>query len=131
MQKIAHQLSNKPAKLMSKVYRTNEKYLVTTHRPETIPNTENEIDIIEPETYAKPRASKWTPINQHFFTDTDSDDDETPDSNDNQKRIPIKFEQEHNELEWDHTPEQYSFMEEDETEINVHGLFHNEATFTI
>ena len=78
VQKLLHPLKSKP-KLMSKIYNTRQKHLVTIHRPK-LPEEEHEPDLYQ---YIKNnndekksfKAKPWNPINTKFFND-DSDSDE-------------------------------------------------------
>ena len=70
---------------MGKVYKTNAKYLIKTHRPPAImeheegqktkigrnPGTNNQQKTIH----------KWSPINMQFFIDDNSDEEDTKEAN--------------------------------------------------
>ena len=119
VQKILHPLSKEPAKIMSKVYTTRPKHLTTIHRPE-MPATEdceienNEIAINDNPIKEK---SQWSPIDQRFYQDDDSDDEDHEnirrdagnhmnEANNNIIEIDVAPDHNHNDLQWDSSPEQ-------------------------
>ena len=129
VQKLLHPLAEKPGKIMSKTYETNEKRVKTIHRPEyldvedddeTVPNDCEELMIAEAE-----ESQSWSPVNKRFFMDDDSEDDsdcnsiETLNVNDNtdepcgMKSEPVS------ELEWDNSPEQYALHSSDNSEAEI------------
>ena len=121
MQKLIHPLAAEPARLMNKVYHTNQKYLTTLHRPETL-NEETDFQDDEENYHSQPEEqntfkTQWSPINIQFFeTDDDSDEDiECISLSKTYKKTSIKKETdtEDLELQWDHTPEQYELESTD------------------
>ena len=121
MQKLIHPLAAEPARLMNKVYHTNQKYLTTLHRPETL-YEETDFQEDEENYHAQPEEkitykTQWSPINSHFFeTDDDSDEDEERNNKTKTyKKTNVKKETdtEDTELQWDHTPEQYELESTD------------------
>ena len=76
VQKILHPLQETPIKIMSKTYETNEKRLKMIHRPEFIDDENVHIDVEEVLVLKKPEFKTWNPIDQNFFKQEDSDNDE-------------------------------------------------------
>ena len=72
IQKLLHPLKQQ-GKIMSKVYTTNQKHLVTIPKPEH-PNADNDSDNEDIQLPTKMHKKPWNPINQKFFDD-DSDDE--------------------------------------------------------
>ena len=119
MQKVGNPLADKPAKLMIKTYKTKQKYIKTTHRPEHMEHDEdtcNEANTVCNSQKIKPHnQSPWSPIDRHFYG---SESDESEDENRNNRNTAVKkkvlntdrdFHYENEELSWDHSPEQYAF----------------------
>ena len=119
VQKILHPLSNNPAKIMSKVYTTQAKHLTTIHRPETPDFADTESD--DDKSFDAPikQISHWSPIDQRFFQNDDSDDDSQEnvrivagdhmnDDENNNEEVDVVAEpvNNDNELQWDSSPEQ-------------------------
>ena len=74
VQKILHPLERTPIKIMSKIYETDEKRLRMIHRPELIDEENNQLEddpIIE-----KVERKIWNPIDQKFFSQEDSDEED-------------------------------------------------------
>ena len=111
IQKIIHPLRNMPVKMMSKTYKTKQKLLVPIHQP-TIPKDDSQNENL-PLTESVIPNNPWTPFNQDFYHDSESDDDE--DKNDHHchyktfqtKQSPIYFEEPSiDDMEWDDTQQQ-------------------------
>ena len=120
IQKILHPLLKSNGKLMSKTYKTDEKRLLTIHRPTfPEPDDEDESDLEEDQQPLK--APPWNPINPQFFFDNSEDEDETPAQLPNELPIHVNIEEQievniqdaedsENELEWDDSPEQINLQ---------------------
>ena len=115
VQKLLHPLKNTPTKLMSKVYKTTQKHLVTIHRPEypteMLNDEENESEEVEIEN----KTHAWKPINDKFFYDVDSDDEEEHDEqlhNENDDISSSVAEVNEPDLQWDSSPEQYALLQD-------------------
>ena len=102
VQKILHPLQKTPAKLMSKIYKTNQKHLVTVHRPEF----PKEVDLDEPEVCneVKVEMKRWNPINQHFYKGCESDDEDEGNAM-NSNYDDILNNDDDPDLSWDNSPE--------------------------
>ena len=119
LQKLLHPLKKTPTKIMSKVYKTSEKHLVTIHRPEypeSVSEDEDENENIE----IDERKSNWNPINENFFHDDDSNDEDeneietnvdVVDENDDQCTNSVTSGE--SELQWDSSPEQIALVQDD------------------
>ena len=120
---------------MGKVYKTNAKYLIKTHRPPAImeheegqktkigrnPGTNNQQKTIH----------KWSPINMQFFIDDDSDEEDTIKANKKQ-HVTLDhdtFQYEENQLRWDHSPEQYQLINQDTTDDELQVLLRPQPIF--
>ena len=118
IQKIAHTLSTEPAKLMGKVYKTKAKYLITTHRPEKMTEDDEHCEAFPEPTKLTPINIKpiWSPINQQFFEDDDTDEEDAVNIIPKPKREPYGYEFDHEnvQLQWDHTPEQYAIQQDND-----------------
>ena len=140
VQKLLHPLQSKP-KLMSKVYNTKEKHLVTIHRPKHPDNSNDDPEDFDDEkerTKSIENVKQWNPINNKFYHD-DSDDDDSnnecdvdkTDIDNGPRRELIEIDEENIEPEWDHSPEQYELQEEnnenDDVELHPRRLFDDEA----
>ena len=116
LQKLLHPLSRKPGKIMSKTYNTNQKHLVTIHRPKfPIASVDEAFEEEKILTNDKVK-SFWNPINQQFY----NDDDDTEDENDRniEDILPFKFSPIHHipsdpDLDWDSSPEQYRLINQE------------------
>ena len=104
VQKLLHPLSKDKGKIMSKIYETTQKHLVTLHRP-SFPR-HDDIHTEEKERKEKIRATtiQWKPIDQRFYNDDSSDNEET--------NLKASFDDIYNfehlepqELEWDNAEE--------------------------
>ena len=124
IQKLLHPLKKNPPKFMGKVYKTNQKYLHTIHRPK-LPSSDDiiEQDLITSDTCNgaayNSSTSPWNPIRKQFFREDDDDDDS--DSEKETEEVPtVNSQQDQDldsshtslELQWDHSPEQYQLDEE-------------------
>ena len=130
VQKILHPLQETPIKIMSKTYETNEKRLKMIHRPEFIDDEDVHVDVEEVLIMKTPEYKTWNPIDQNFFKQEDSDNDEEDLRDESHNNLPSKdteVEEEHNAnlvalndvledlhgeetgqgLEWDDSPEQF------------------------
>ena len=111
MQKIAHSLSNEPTKLMSKVYKTGDKYVTTMHRSrlQEVDASDCNCDdqpVFKPKYIQKENV--WSPINKLFYTNDDSDDeDNNPINVKKEMSIQRESESSNDELSWDDSPQQY------------------------
>ena len=111
MQKIAHSLSKEPTKLMSKVYKTGDKYVTTMHRSrleeiDASDCTGDDQPVVYPKQIKKDNA--WSPINKHFYINDDSDDeDNNPVNVKKEMFIQTESESSNDELSWDDSPQQY------------------------
>ena len=116
LQKLLHPLSRKPGKIMSKTYNTNQKHLVTIHRPK-FPIAPVDEAFEEEKILTNDKVkSFWNPINQQFY----NDDDDTEDENDRniEDILPFKFSPIHHipsdpDLDWDSSPEQYRLINQE------------------
>ena len=107
---------------MSKVYKTSEKHLVTIHRPE-YPDVLSDLgysdDDEEIENIAiDERITDWNPINDQFFHDDESNDED-------ENEIETNFDDEiddpstnsvtggESDLQWDSSPEQIALIQDD------------------
>ena len=130
IQKLLHPLKKNPPKFMGKVYKTNQKYLHTIHRPSipfkdpsiNIDGTANNTSNDSYNTVCDPSA-KWNPIRKQFFQDdSDNDEDDSNSKNNIETRTNLVSQQRQNpvldsshtssELQWDDSPEQYQLEEE-------------------
>ena len=115
VQKILHPLTSTPGKIMSKIYQTKSKHLVPIHQPSypdysDLDDEENDIPVL-----IKEKPNSWSPINQNFYNDDESDDDHAKTDGEYQnvlKRSPILREPSEDELEWDDSPELYRLNNE-------------------
>ena len=131
VQKLLH-LFRSNHKLMSKVYNTKQKHLVTIHKqhfPESKQEDPVGLDGIKQgmQPNKNPVILKpWNPINQNFFHDdseddtSDEDDDTKTGKVDDQQRRGMEgktwniSDDENDEPEWDNSPEQYQLQEDEE-----------------
>ena len=130
IQKLLHPLKKNPPKFMGKVYKTNQKYLHTIHRP-SIPFKDPSINIdgtannTSKDSYNTvcDLSAKWNPIRKQFFQDdSDDDEDDSNSKNNIETRSNLVSQQRQNpvldsshtssELQWDDSPEQYQLEEE-------------------
>ena len=132
IQKLLHPLLKTKGKLMSKTYKTDEKRLLTIHRPK-FPDSEEDDDLeIGVQFKETVKAPSWNPVNPQFFND-DSDDEELDtvvevihprienqleDSDQENLSSSENYESE-NELQWDDSPEQIYLQAEPEELIQL------------
>ena len=127
---------------MGKVYKTNEKYLHTIHRP-TFPIKSNDIDIptstSSHSTVCDLSTSLWNPIRKQFFHDDDDDDEDDSNPENNIEAIPnhgiqqrqhqgLDLSQSSLELQWDESPEQYQ-LDEDAYESDLNEVLKPRVLF--
>ena len=143
VQKILHPLQKTPIKMMSKIYQTDEKRLRMIHRPEFHDEEDVQYDVEEEQIMEKPNEVTWSPIDQNFFKQEDSDEEgDVIDLNENnlvkenyeiQNNLhgEIDVEETGEELEWDSSPEQLQLKiessdEEFEKILRPRKLFQDE-----
>ena len=78
VQKVLHPLLEGKGKLMSKIYKTDQKRLKTIHRQH---QSEDDDEVVEPVNVdplekADETVPNWSPVDIKFFTNDDSDDEE-------------------------------------------------------
>ena len=78
VQKVLHPLLEGKGKLMSKIYKTDQKRLKTIHRQH---QSEDDDEVVEPVNVdplekADETVPNWNPVDIKFFTNDDSDDEE-------------------------------------------------------
>ena len=128
LQKIMRPLSRKSAKLANKIYKTHEKYLLVTHRPGLIEESDdNELEE-QPPIKIETSTPKWTPINHHFYEDTSDDEDVVEPTRTENSRI-VRFQHVENEMHWDHSPEQYALLDIPNDDINIDDMLRPIPTF--
>ena len=120
VQKILHPLQSKP-KLMSKVYNTNQKHLITIHHSK-VPDVEEESDVESiniSKNISTKTSNSWNPVSSKFFNN-DSDDDTSEEDDEDTFKISKEENLEaeiivaEGQLEWDDSPEQYLHHGNDE-----------------
>ena len=84
VQKMLHPFSEESGKFMSEVYTTDQKRLKTIHRRSTIKDDDTKYEddeverILRQPVTLKQNNSDWNPVNQRFYNDEDSDDEDDP-----------------------------------------------------
>ena len=132
VQKLLHPLKAKP-KLMSKIYNTKQKHLITIHRPKFPKEYEPEEVTVEISSKNKSVSKPWNPINEKFH----NDDSESESSEDEEKEIQTIIRNEENvanhdeeeeaaeensideQQEWDYSPEQFQLLGDNEVLDNA------------
>ena len=131
VQKILHPLERTPIKIMTKIYETDEKRLRMIHRTELIDEENNQLE--DDPTIEKVERKIWNPIDQKFFSQEDSDEEDeiTPGKPEVFPQVSLTQEQaagendedftgtdvgDNSELEWDETPEQLQLQIENTDE---------------
>ena len=114
VQKLLHPLRNSPVKLMSKVYKANEKHLTMIHRPSFPVEDEVVIEEYDHENSIE-QVIDFNPINPLFYNDDETDDE----YDDSQDPIVPHVENDYqsgSELHWDSSPEQYQLQQSSEND---------------
>ena len=135
VQKLLHPLLLKEkGKIMSKRFKTDEKQLITIHRPEFPDSTEDDVET-EIEEKQTIKLEPWNPIDERFFhEDSDDDNDDAAEENDaDQINLAREGEVQHddnevsfddqsnesNDLQWDDSPEQIDLQATNEEELQL------------
>ena len=98
--------------MMSKIYKTNQKHLVTIHRPEHPHEYPSEEEDIDENIATEKKAPPWNPINSQFFKDDDSNDSNEDDADaDDYNDHDMEVSGSEPDLQWDSSPEQYALQQ--------------------
>ena len=110
LQKLLHPLKTSPPKIMSKIYKTNQKHLAAIHKPAIPEENFEEEEEIDDNIFIEEKSHSWNPINRHFYEDDESDDDtESHERTVNDEEIDPSSS---DDLQWDSTPEQYALQQQ-------------------
>ena len=109
VQKLLHPLKESPPKMMSKIYKTNQKHLVTIHRPEHPHEYPSEEEDIDENIATEKKAPPWNPINSQFFKDDDSNEDDADADDYNDHDMEVSGSEP--DLQWDSSLEQYALQQ--------------------